>query len=143
MRFALSLSLIALSSAPALAQSEAQEALDHAASLYREERFAEAAEAFERAAALDPGSLELWTSMGWAYRKAGEPQKAREVWTRVLKVDPERASLWNQVAAIDIDREEWDAAAESLRRSVSLEPDESHVRSRLAMTLESAGRVEE
>ncbi len=127
----------------ALPQTEGQRALDRGAALYREGRFLEAAEAFEEAAAVDPGSLEVWESLGWAYRKGGAPDKAREVWVRILKVDPERASLWNQVAAIDIEREDWQEAVSSLRRSLLLEPDESHVRSRLAMALESAGRIEE
>ncbi|HLE72547.1 MAG TPA: tetratricopeptide repeat protein, partial [Vicinamibacteria bacterium] len=135
--------VILLSGTFALAQTEAQKALDLGAALYREGRFDEAARAFEQAAELDPGSLEVWESLGWAYRKAGRPEKAKEVWSRILKVDPERASLWNQVAAIDIEREDWAAAADSLAMSLSLEPGESHVRSRLAMALESAGRFEE
>ncbi len=135
--------VISFSSAGASAQTEAQNALDRGAALYREGRFDEAALAFEEAAELDPGSLEVWESLGWAYRKAGRPDEAKVVWTRLLKVDPERASLWNQVAAIEIEREDWAAAAESLTTSLSLEPGESHVRSRLAMALESAGRLEE
>ncbi len=143
MRAAVALFVATLSSVRALPQTEAQRALDRGAALYREGRFAEAAEAFENAADLDPGSLEVWESLGWAYRKGGEPDKAREVWARILKVDSERASLWNQVAAIDIEHEDWTAAVESLRKSLHLEPEESHVRSRLAMALESAGRIEE
>ena len=135
--------VISLSGAAASAQTEAQKALDRAAALYREGRFDEAAEAFEKAAELDPGSLEIWESLGWAYRKAGRNDEAKEVWTRILKVDPERASLWNQVAAIDIEREDWAAAAESLTMSLSVEPAESHVRTRLAMVLENAERFEE
>jgi tetratricopeptide (TPR) repeat protein len=132
-----------LSSAGVRAQTEAQPARDRGASLYREGRFDEAARAFEQAAELDPGSLELWESLGWAYRKGGRPDDAREVWTRLLKVDPGRAPLWNQVAAIDIEREDWSAAVESLTMSLTFEPDVSHVRTRLAMALESAGRFEE
>jgi len=135
--------VISFSGAGASAQTEAQRALDRGAVLYREGRFGEAASAFERAAELDPGSLEVWESLGWACRKAGRTDEAKEVWTRILKVDPERASLWNQVAAIDIEREDWAAAADSLAMSLSLEPGESHIRARLAMVLESAGRLEQ
>jgi tetratricopeptide (TPR) repeat protein len=135
--------LFSLPGAGAYAQTEAQKARDRGAALYREDRFDEAAQAFAEAAELDPGSLELWESLGWAYRKAGRPEEAKEVWSRILKVDPERASLWNQLAAIDIERENWTAAADSLERSLSLEPDESHVRLRLAMALESADRLTE
>jgi len=135
--------VILFSGGGASAQTGAQRALDRGAALYKEGRFDEAAKAFEEAAKLDPGSLEVWESLGWACRKAGRPDEAKEVWTRILKVDPERASLWNQVAAIDIEREDWDAAADSLAMSLSLEPGESHIRARLAMALESAGRLEE
>jgi tetratricopeptide (TPR) repeat protein len=125
------------------AQSQSQKSLDRGASLYREGRFDEAAAAFAEAAELDPGSLEIWQSLGWAYRKAGKPDQARDVWIRILKVDPKRASLWNQVAAIAIEREDWASAADALERSLALEPGETLVRLRLAMVLESDGRLEE
>jgi tetratricopeptide (TPR) repeat protein len=135
--------LVLLSSGRLSAQTGAQRALDRGAVLYKEGRFDEAAKAFEEAAELDPGSLEVWESLGWSYRKGGRADEAKEVWTRILKVDPERVSLWNQVAAIDIEREDWAAAADSLATSLSLEPGDSHVRARLAMVLESAGRLED
>jgi tetratricopeptide (TPR) repeat protein len=143
MKPAITLLFFSLSSVGATAQTEAQRPRDRGVALYREGRFVEAAHAFEEAAELDPGSLELWESLGWAYRKAGRPDEAKEVWSRILKVDPERASLWSQLAAIDIEGEDWTAAADSLEKSLSLEPDEGHVRLRLAMALESAGRLEE
>ncbi len=134
---------VSLCGAVASAQTEAQAARDRGAALYREASFDEAARAFQEAAELDPGALEVWESLGWAHRKAGRPDEARTVWMRLLKVDPGRASLWNQVAAIDLEREDWNAAADCLLKSLSLEPEEHHVRSRLAMALESAGRTEE
>ena len=102
--------VVLLSSGGLSAQTGAQRALDRGAVLYKEGRFDEAAKAFEEAAELDPGSLEVWESLGWSYRKGGRADEAKEVWTRILKVDPERVSLWNQVAAIDIEREDWAAA---------------------------------
>ncbi|HEY7818460.1 MAG TPA: tetratricopeptide repeat protein, partial [Vicinamibacteria bacterium] len=134
---------ISFSAAVASAQTEGQRALDRGAALYREGRFDEAARAFAEAAALDPGSLEVWESLGWAQRKGGRPDQARAVWARILKVDPARASLWNEIAAIDIEREDWETAADSLFESLRLEPDESRVRLRLGMVLEKAGRFEE
>jgi tetratricopeptide (TPR) repeat protein len=126
-----------------LPQTDAQHARDRGAALYRDGRFAEAALAFEEAAELDPSSLSLWISLGWAYRKDGQNEQARAVWKRVLKVDPGRASLWNQVAAIEIEEEDWSSAVESLTMSLAFEPDAIDVRTRLAMAIEGASRFEE
>ena len=73
-----------LSSGGLSAQTGAQRALDRGATLYKEGRFDEAAMSFEEAADLDPGSLEVWESLGWAYRKGGRADQAKEVWTRIL-----------------------------------------------------------
>lgn len=72
----------------------ANQEVTRARQLFQERKFAEAAQALQRAYAFDPNPLFLFNA-GQAYRKAGERSEALEMYQRYLEVD-EKGPLANE-----------------------------------------------
>ena len=52
-----------------------------------EEKFKEAAEAYEKLANLLPGNPKVWTDIGDIYRTLGNSQKAKQAYEKALEID--------------------------------------------------------
>lgn len=132
-----------LMGAVAEAASPGQDALDRGAQLYKQARYHEAIDAFREATRLDPGLLQAWHNLGWAYHRAGRHSEAIETWRTVLKVEPKRLELLNEVAAIQLGQSLWEEAARTLKSSLAIDADQPRIRLRLADAYEKAGSSRE
>lgn len=134
---------LALPPGAALAASSGQEALDRGSRLYKDGRYDEAIAAFKEATEKDAGLLMAWQNLGWAYHKAGRHQEAITTWRTVLKVEPRRADLINEIAAIHLANDRYKEAAEELARSLAIDENQPAIRVRLADADERLGRLRE
>jgi tetratricopeptide (TPR) repeat protein len=128
------------SGVPVWSASPGQDALDRGTELYRTGRFGEAIDAFRDATHLDPGLLKAWENLGWAHRRTGQDNEAIGVWETVLKIEPDRVEVINEIGAIWADRRAWEEALVRYRESLRLVPDQPHIRFRIAKIQEAAGQ---
>ncbi len=125
------------------AASPGQEALDRGTTLYKQGRFQDAIAAFKEATEKDAGLLKAWENLGWAYHRAGRHREAVETWGTVLKVEPRRLELLNEIAAIHLAHRRFKEAADVLNRSLKIDEDQPAIRVRLASAYEEVGRLRE
>jgi tetratricopeptide (TPR) repeat protein len=128
---------------PAGAASPGREAMNRGVELYRAARYADAVKAFREATERDPGLLEAWDHLGWSYHRSGQHAQAVTTWETVLKVDPKRWPLLNEMAAIRLAEGRWREAAELFARSLAVKADQPLIRLRLALANEKSGAVRE
>ena len=67
---------------------------------YDAQRWNDAAQAFERALALEPGSVETWYRLGNALQEQGHDQRALECFEKVVALDPAHAKAWNNAGLL-------------------------------------------
>ncbi len=125
------------------AASPGQQALDRGTTLYKQGRFEDAIAAFKEATEKDAGLLKAWENLGWAYHRAGRHREAVETWGTVLKVEPRRLELLNEIAAIHLAHRRFAEAAEVLDRSLKIDPSQPAIRLRIATAYEEVGRLRE
>ncbi len=83
------------------------------------------------------------TYLGYAWRLAGDDEKALNYYREALRQEPEYANALVQIARIERKRGQFDAAFETLERAKASEPESSIVHYDLAITLWQAGRKDE
>lgn len=128
---------------PTEGSSPARQALDRGAELYRQQRYEEAISAFRQATRLDPGLLLAWENLARACQRAGRNVEAIALWQTVLKVEPKRVDLLNTLGALQLSEGLAPEAAETLSRSLAIDPTQTANRLRLAVAWERAGRIPE
>ncbi|MGF1608639.1 MAG: sulfotransferase [Kiloniellales bacterium] len=114
----------------------------HALALGALARFAEAAQAAGRAAALQPKVAELQINLGNALRKAGRTEEAQAAYRRASALRPELAAA--QIGLGQAQAELGDAAAaiESYRNALSLQPQSTRAFYHWALALKGGGAID-
>ena len=108
----------------------------------RTEGMAEAAEAFQRAAALLPAFVPAWANLGATLGELDRPQEALAAFERALAIEPANPQALNNVGIV---RRELGRLAESeaaLRRVIELVPDMAFGHYNLGHTLFLQGRFQ-
>jgi RNA polymerase sigma factor (sigma-70 family) len=70
--------------------------------LWRQQRYAEAAEKFQQALALNPGASEAWNGLGWASLHAGEYERVRPALEKVLELRPDHPGADNGLGHLSL-----------------------------------------
>lgn len=91
----------------------------------RAERFAEALEAFERAAAEDPGSAEAHNNAGLSCAKLGRDRDAERWFRDAIRIDPRRADYRVNLARLLVSLGRSDEAREELEAAVVADPSDT------------------
>lgn len=100
------------------------------------QRFAAAAEAYNRYLELAPADPDVITDLGVSYRMMGRQQEALEQFRRARGMAPDHwKSLFNEVVVLAIDQQRFDEANDALDRLRELQPDNPDV-ARLAAEVE-------
>ena len=107
------------------------------------ERFEEAVEQAERAQRLDPISSYVNTLAGMAFFLAGQVDKARGTWQRVIDLDPMHSLASRYMAESYLKDRNYDRAIGILERQLTYTPKENFVLGALAHSYARAGRREE
>ena len=115
----------------------------YAVHLFGMERFEEAAQQAERAQRLDPVSSYVNTLAGMAYLLAGQVDKARAIWQRVIDLDPMHSLAKRYIAESYLKERNYDQAIGILEKAVTYTPKEPLLLGALAHCYARAGRRQE
>lgn len=88
----------------------------------QKERWAEAAQWFERAVALRPDHADTWFNLGYAREQQGLQDAALTALSRAVEINPKHDRAWYGMGMIHARRSDHLAAAESLRHAADLQP---------------------
>lgn len=108
-----------------------------------EGKFADAAIAFRKAIAEEPGQATLWVNLGIALRFEGNTAEAREWLERARAVPEAQRAAGHQLAQLDLDAGDLAGAERELRAVLAREPGAAEVRNSLGLVLEKRGRLAE
>jgi len=89
---------------------------------YDAQRWTEAAQAFEKTLALEPGCIEVWYRLGNVCQEQGNDHRAIECFERVVALDPAHAKSWNNIGASRQKLGQDTPAAQAYRRAVESDP---------------------
>ncbi|WP_077727865.1 tetratricopeptide repeat protein [Methylocaldum sp. 14B] len=123
------LSLIALVFAAAVTAEEstsesADTVLNRADALYSEKKYEDARREYERAIAIDKGSVAAWRGLAWSYWALGEKTRAYKIWTDLFAAFPDDVSILLALGkACEQDRH-WDRALDYYSRVMKNDPEE-------------------
>ena len=115
----------------------------YATHLFCVKRFDEAVQQAERAQRLDPSALYVNTMAGMAYLLAGQADRARATWQRVIDLDPRYALASRYMAESYLKERNYHQAIAILERALTYTPGEPLTLGALAHSYARAGRREE
>jgi cytochrome c-type biogenesis protein CcmH/NrfG len=91
-------------------------------------RFAEAADAYQKALALDPKNVNVRVDMGTCLKNSGRPQLAVEEYRKALKIDPNHINAnRNMGVVLAFDLNDKKGAAKAFERYLELAPNAQDV----------------
>ena len=104
-----------------------------------ENRPADAAREFDRAAALDPNNASYWTNFANAKRATGDRDGAEQAYRRALAVDPRAADAANGVGVLLVEAQRPAEAVPWFERALAAAPDLVEARLNLGIALQQSG----
>jgi len=110
--------------------------------LFQKGRFEEAATQYEYAVALRPGDTKYVTNLASAYMMQGDFGSAMSYFQKAIDIRPTK-SAYSNLGLMQFYDGDYDAAIESQRAAVELQPNDCIARANLGDTLWAAGRLEE
>lgn len=126
------------------ARTAAQNTLRYAVALEAAGRTGEAVTLYRALLEDDPGSALLWTNLGNAEVRRGEPAAAEAAYRRALELDPGNADALNNLAWLLLEQRELAEAEELARRAVTAGgPDPYLALDTLGRVLRAGGRCRE
>ncbi len=111
--------------------------------LWRQQKHAEAEEAFQKAVAEDPANTNAWNGLGWAQFNQGKPLAAEEAFKKCLEREPKHAAALNGLGWIEKNRNQNDKAIALWQKSLEASPEATAAMNGLAVTYMEMGRYEE
>jgi tetratricopeptide (TPR) repeat protein len=110
-----------------------------AASLRRQGRLVEAADACRRAIELAPGDAQAWSELAHALRLDGKLDEAQAAARRAIELAPGLAGAWFNLGAVHLAQGAVAQSIEANRRAVELKPDFAEAWSNLGGALAAGG----
>lgn len=105
--------------------------------------FAEAKRRYQDVLADNPNNIEARVGIARVEFQAGRKAEAESILMAASEKHPESARVWMEMGRVQSAREQWAAAAESLGKASTLEPNNQHARYELGLALARCNRVEE
>jgi tetratricopeptide (TPR) repeat protein/peptidoglycan/xylan/chitin deacetylase (PgdA/CDA1 family) len=111
--------------------------------LSQEERYQESIPFLEEALRRDPSLQAGWESLGWAYIRTDQKEKALRLWEYFRQLMPGEWMPYNLLAQAAIMRQEWAEADRYFKKALELKPDLFDLRFWYAQNLLRVGEPEE
>jgi tetratricopeptide (TPR) repeat protein len=105
------------------------------------QRFAEAQQALEVAAAKAPADPHTWYALGLLYRNQSQPKQALEAFNKVLALDPTDADTHYLAASIDLELNDLPAALAEYHKALAINPLHASAQFGLARALQRQGQT--
>ena len=117
--------------------------LDRGIALLYLQRLPEASEALLQAAKLAPNDPRVWYVLGLLYRSDNQPQRAMEMFTKVLALDPANADSHYFLGTFKLDLRDLTGAVAEFQAALKLDPLHASAQFGYARALQRQGKVEE
>jgi tetratricopeptide (TPR) repeat protein len=101
---------------------EGQEAVERAEILGARGRYAEAAEAYKRALAVQPLDAGVHNKLGICYQYLQDDTLARREYERALELRPAYAEAWNNLGTLEQSRKQFKQAVRAYKKAIALKP---------------------
>jgi tetratricopeptide (TPR) repeat protein len=122
--------------------SEADKLFLQANKLYAEQKFAEAAETYERAVEIDPANWGYRLNLGLAYKKAEKPDEALAAFRKSAELNPESYSTNKETGEALARAGQFAEAKPFYEKAVALSPDDPDAHFNLGVCLVNTGESE-
>jgi len=133
----------AFANALSIAPEDAETLYCFAVHLDANRRPKEALEQYDKALAVAPNNPAVWTGLANAQRGIGDLPAARKSCLSALKANPDHLPAINSYGALSVAMEDYDGAAEFLRRSIALNPRQPQVWYNLGVAFQRSDRFDE
>jgi len=111
--------------------------------LFSEKEYEKCVPFLEDALSLDSSLESGWEALGWAYYRMGEKELAIDLWTRMMRLMPEKPMPYKLLAQALVLDKDWVKADEHFRKALSLDPDQYDLRFWFAQNLLRLGKEKE
>jgi len=119
----------------------APELLERGGRFIEEKKWAEAKDAFEKAAILEPRNVDAYNNLGFVLRQLGEKDKAIEQVQKALSVAPDCAECLNNLGVLYLAERRTKEARGPFEKAVLLRADYADPHFHLALLAEAEGRM--
>ncbi|WP_026610948.1 tetratricopeptide repeat protein [Methylocaldum szegediense] len=102
--------------------------LNRAELFYSKKKYEDARREYERAIALDKGSLSAWRGLAWSLWALGKKDRAYEIWSNLANAFPDDTSILMALAKASERDGYWSRALDSYSRILSIIPDDKQAR---------------
>jgi tetratricopeptide (TPR) repeat protein len=114
-----------------------------AASLYAQEKFAEAREAIARAMAINPNDYRAFTRLGLIQIRQNQMMEARDTALRAVALAPDSGAAYNNLGRVYYALRDMEASRAAYQRAIALEPANAACRVGFGMALARSGMLQE
>lgn len=102
--------------------------LNRAELFYSKKKYEDARREYERAIAIDKGSLAAWRGLAWSLWALGKKERAYEIWSGLVDAFPDDASILLALAKASEQDRHWTWALDSYSRILRILPDDKQAR---------------
>jgi tetratricopeptide (TPR) repeat protein len=110
--------------------------------LYTDQKYAEAAAAYEKAVALDPANWRYRLNQGLSLKKQGQAEAAQTAFLKAVELNPEVSSANKEAGESLAKAEKFAEARPFFEKAAALDPDNADVHYNLGLCLSSLGEPE-
>ncbi len=114
--------VVCLLTASLFAQSTAEDWRQKANELFRDRKYAEAIQAYDKSISLDPNNPKAYVGRGSSYKGLNQPAKAFENYNRAIALDPNYSNAYMNRAGLQYQTGNAQAALADYNRSIELDP---------------------
>jgi Flp pilus assembly protein TadD len=122
---------------------EGQQAARRADALGARGRFADAADEYRKALAIQPHDAVVHNKLGICYQYLQKDELARRQYQRALELKPSYAQVWNNLGTLEQSRSRFKQAVRAYKRSIALNPAHAMAWKNLGNAYLSLGQVRE
>lgn len=104
-------------------KEQAMKYFDEGTILFKEKKYREAIEFYDKAIELSPGFVDAWNNKGLCLKYEGYVEEGMKCFDKAIEMDPGYYMAWYNKANIFYDQNEYDEAIECYDKTLEIKPD--------------------